>query len=571
MGSDEEKSDYIWLLHIRYCSMKKRVEAFENGHAYQILLKYVDHVTRVKDAEIKAAKKEAASLSNEIVSSRRAWNQIFDDLDKEHQRNAEKLLKQISDLEERALQAEKQRDEAKDREKEWRKKYYDLAEENENLRGLNKKLTAQVNKDFQNSSIPSSLQGLGRKKIPNSRKDTGRKPGGQPGHEGHRLLQQTPDEIHTLPDPEEYADNPDYRATDNFIKRQRIFLGISLKVVQYQAREFRNIKTGSKVHAPFPEGYDTDISYDGSVKAAMFLMNNECNVSIGKTKRYWEELTNGRLSMSSGKINTLVQEFSEKSDSEKQEIYEKLMRSPVLNADFTNANVNGESKQVLIIASPSEDVAMFYGRDHKGHKGIEGSPLVQYVGTLVHDHDTTFYSYGMAHQECAQHTGRYLIGSEENEPEYKWNHKMHRLFQKMLHYRNTLGDEPIDKKIVKEFEAEYDIILKLAEEEYRDDPPSDYYREGYNLYRRLVDFKENELLFLHDKNVPPDNSLAERLARVYKRKQKQAIVFRGDKSFLFTCEDLGVLYSLRNHTENMYADVSGIFQRKRPQKKKAQV
>jgi len=38
---------------------------------------------------------------------------------------------------------------------------------------------------------------------------------------------------------------------------------------------------------------------------------------------------------------------------------------------------------------------------------------------------------------------------------------------------------------------------------------------------RLREFKESELLFLHDKRVPANNSLCERLARVYKRKQKQ--------------------------------------------------
>ena len=48
-----------------------------------------------------------------------------------------------------------------------------------------KKLTAQINKDFENSSLPSSLQGPRKKKIPNSRVRTGRKPGGQPGHKGH--------------------------------------------------------------------------------------------------------------------------------------------------------------------------------------------------------------------------------------------------------------------------------------------------------------------------------------------------------------------------------------------------
>ena len=85
--------------------------------------------------------------------------------------------------------------------------------------------------------------------------------------------------------------------------------------------------------------------------------------------------------------------------------------------------------------------------------------------------------------------------------------------------------------------------------------------DNNNLYRRLVEYKDSELLFLHNKNVPPDNSLAERLARIYKRKQKQAIVLRSDESFRDLCEDLGVLYSLKNTAQNLYEKVSSIFKR----------
>ncbi|WP_290087146.1 hypothetical protein, partial [Bacteroides caecimuris] len=41
----------------------------------------------------------------------------------------------------------------------------------------------------------------------------------------------------------------------------------------------------------------------------------------------------------------------------------------------TNASVNGHSAQVLILASPIADVALYIGREKKGHKGIEGTPL----------------------------------------------------------------------------------------------------------------------------------------------------------------------------------------------------
>ena len=80
-------------------------------------------------------------------------------------------------------------------------------------------------------------------------------------------------------------------------------------------------------------------------------------------------------------INGLCQEFFSKTKKEQKEIYKRRMTSPVMNVDFTNANVNGESAQVLILASPLADAVMFIARETKGH------------------------------QECAQHNCRYLIAA----------------------------------------------------------------------------------------------------------------------------------------------------------------
>ena len=265
-------------------------------------------------------------------------------------------------------------------------------------------------------------------------------------------------------------------------------------------------------------------------------------------------------------INGLTREFSEKTAEEKKEIIKKLMQSPVMNADFTNASVNGHSAQVLILASPIADVALYIGREKKGHKGIEGTPLENYVGIVLHDHDKTFYHYGTKHQECTQHDCRYLIGSEQNEPQLEWNKEMHGLFQEMLHYRNGLGEKELDPIIVEGFEKRYDEILNKAEKEYQDEPPTEYYREGYNLFLRLREYKESELLFLHDKRVPANNSLCERLARVYKRKQKQAITLRSQESLNDICNGLSIVYLLRSQNVDVYQKISEIYERKRPPK-----
>lgn len=118
--------------------------------------------------------------------------------------------------------------------------------------------------------------------------------------------------------------------------------------------------------------------------------------------------------------------------------------------------------------------------------------------------------------------------------------------QEMIHYRNSLEpDEPPGPGKVEGYEARYKDALDTARQEYENEPPSGYYREGYNLYRRLDEYMENHLLFLHNLNVPSDNNLSERLLRVYKRKQKQVMTFRSFDSLDYLCRSMSIVTLLR--------------------------
>ena len=559
-------SERLWHLELQNKALQNQLAGFKSGNAYVRLRNEYESILHEKDRKNRELEKELSEAHAQIIDNRNRWFLVYEDVQKEAGEAVKKKGKEAERLQKSAVKAEKQRDDALESMKEWRRKYYELSEETEDLKGLAKKLTAQVNKDFENSSLPSSSQGAERKKIPNTRTKTGRRRGGRKGHEGHRLTQRKATEKHHLPAPEEYINDPDYYATGETLKRQKIVLKLGVEIIEYEAEVFRNRKTASRVHAEFPDGFDTDICYDSSVKAFAFLLANEGNMSAGKIKTVLYEATGGQLNLSEASINGLCREFSIKSEKERGEIIRRIMESPAVNTDFTNANVNGEAKQVLIIASPSAEAYLFMARDAKGHKGICGTLVENYVGTLIHDHDTTFYRYGLRHQECMQHNLRYLTGSEENEPERKWNKEMHVLLREMIHYKNGLGGKEAERKIVEEFEKRYDRILEKAGKEYEDEPPNDYYREGYNLYQRLVKYKESELLFLHEKNVPADNSLAERLARQYKRKQKQAIVMRSDKNFASICDSLSVINTCRKEEGNLYEKVINIFERPRPRK-----
>lgn len=97
-------------------------------------------------------------------------------------------------------------------------------------------------------------------------------------------------------------------------------------------------------------------------------------------------------------------------------------------------------------------------------------------------------------------------------------------------------------------------ILGKAEEECTDEPSNDDCREGYNLFIRLREYKKNKLLFLHDTRVPANNSLCERLAGVYKRKQKQAVTLRSYENLCCICDGLSVVYLLRLQGGNVYSE-----------------
>ena len=559
--------EYVTNLQYKVKALQAKVDTYESGEAQRRQKEEYEKRLQEKDRIIESLKKELVRSRAETINVRNQWMEVFEVLEKEHQKALSKEQQKNARMKKRMIEAQKGEDRWHEKWKEQQAKLYAVQTELEEEREKNRKLTAQVNRDFENSSIPSSMQGLRRKKIPNSRVKTGRCRGGQPGHPGHPRKVHVPSETHEIPAPEEYTKNPDYYPTGKIIRKQKVEISLQASVIEYTTNEYRNRRTGARVHAPFPAGYDNEVNYDGSVKALAFLLANECNVSHGKIRKLIEELTKGEVTLSDGMINRLCREFSEKTVTEKQEIIRKLMSSPVMNADFTNANVNGGSAQVLILASPLEKVALYIGKEKKGHEGVKGTPLEDYVGIVVHDHDRTFYRYGLKHQECLQHDCRYLIGSEENEPGRKWNKSMHELIREMLHYRNGLKeDEELDPVKVSELEARYDEILKQAQDEYEDIPPTEYYREGYNLFKRLKEYKESELLFLHDKRVPSNNSLCERLARVFKRKQKQMMVFRSQESLECLCNSLSIIHSMRMDDTSIYQKIAEIFSRKKPPK-----
>lgn len=424
------------------------------------------------------------------------------------------------------------------------------------LNGTNKKLEKKLNTSFENSSLPSSALPF-RKKVPNSRKPTGRKPGAQPGHKPHNVssLLATKEPVY-LPAPDEFLNNPDIYPTGKTITKQLIDIQVNVMVQDFIADEYRSRSTGTRHHAPFPSGIVNDVTYGASIKALAFLLNNYYNVSIAKTKQCISDVTKGIINLSTGTICNLSSQFSAATEADRAKIFSLLTHSDVLFSDATVSNINGNRKAVILCTDKKQ--VLYQHMEHKGHDGLSQTPVKNFCGTLVHDHDRSYYSYGSSHQECIAHVLRYLVGAMENEPHLTWHKQMHTLLQKMIHTakRNKSG---IPKEKVDTLTKKYESILTVATEEYQKHPPQKEYMDGYNLQKRLRDYQSAHLYFLSHPDVSYTNNISERGLRKFKRKQKQAVVFRSTSGGQRICDALTIIETARMQHKNVYDTVEAAF------------
>ena len=545
----------------------KKLADFRSGEIYRKLRTDYERIIRDLNLTIKKLQKERDDLSFSRKEITRQWMDVLEDVEKEYEKEVGKLKKTIAELLDMVVSLKNRNAELDMKRKQALSDYYETAVKLEEAQGLIIKLTAQVNHNYENSSMPSS-KCIGRKKITNNREKTGRKPGAQKGHPHHPRRPMTPDKVVEITTEEKYKDNPRYIPTGDTVSRQVIGISIRPVVIEYRTAELYDKKKGRKVHSAFPCGVMDDVNYDESMKAVLFLLNSRCNVSLEKTAQFVCDVTDGALKPSVGMINGLCREFASKSKQEQDKLFAALLDAPVMHVDGTAARVNGNNNPVIVCSNGA--ATMYFAREHKGHAGIKDTPVETFGGILIHDHEACFFSYGSDHQECMVHIERYLKDSMENEKDLTWNGQMLKLIQEMIHENNATSADGIAEEKIAEFEARYDAIVQTAKEEYENAPPSDYYRDGYNLYLRMVKYKHNHLLFLSNPLVEPDNNLCERKARILKGKINQAISLRSFEQLTHFCECLSVLdHFAIDEKSNLYQSIKEIFKKPKPENLKS--
>lgn len=553
--------------------LKDRVEAFESGAQY-VRMQELHRIARAGDfREIKRLKEELAHERAEKIHVRELWygtcadmqqecEKRLEDKDRECKRKLDEkdklILKLQNDLQkERELRAAEHEKYLKQVQEAYEAKalYEDEKEKNQEL-------LSRINKDYSNSSKSSSMS-PNHETIHNSREKTGRRPGGQPGHVHHGRKHQEPTQTHEIPVPDIYLEDDNYQPTGRIIRKQMIKVHVTTQVIEYWTYELRDVVTGQRVHAEFPPGFIDDVNYDGTVKALAYIVNNDLYTSIDKTRVFLKEISGGKIDISTGFICNLARQFSECTQEEREKIFHELKEADVLHTDFTFGRTGGKQSAV-IITSTDDGKVLYQGRAKKGDEGVKGSPVENYNGTLVSDHESALIKHGSRHQECLSHIKRYVQGEMENEPQNTWGQKMNDWIKDSVGYWHEVDDDltEYDPAVADIYIGRFMDILKTAKDEYEYEPPSKYYRTGYNTYKRMEENPEEYVLFLRDPSVPPTNNVAERAGRKYKRKAHQVMSFRSQEGSNRFCDGLTITENIKAQGKDLFEEVTARFNRR---------
>lgn len=427
------------------------------------------------------------------------------------------------------------------------------------LEGTVSLLSGRSRKDSHNSSKPSSTNGF--TKVPNNRKPTGRKPGGQWFHPSTKKELGEPDIVIVLDD-SEFRSNPD-RYKDQGRKKIKQLHRLEFVVIteQVEGQVYYDRKLHREVTPDFPPGMVNETTYDSSVMAFAMLLHTWGNVSYEKTRWFLSCVSHGKLQIAKATLNSYEKRFSLKTKEKRDRITEELLSKPYLHVDGTPVRVNGKLMCVLAIAHPEGTQYIF--SEHKGNEAAEKAPLKEYEGTLIHDGEVTFFKYGGSHQCCNAHEIRYVLFISENEPETTWARDMVALLQGMIHAANEAlekGHEKLEPGQAEQFREEYDKLIARGRKEYEEHPEIAKYSEGPAILNRLEKNKEYLTYYLDHLEIPTTNNLCESELRKIKMSRKQNGGFRSMKNAEYYTDTMSVLETTRQKGGNLLEEIQSTFE-----------
>jgi transposase len=402
----------------------------------------------------------------------------------------------------------------------------------EQVQILSKRVTEledRLNKNSRNSSKPPSSDGLAKPKPKSLRKVTGRKSGGQPGHQGHTLKQvEFPDHIIGLPVTScaccadlTYEPIVEHECRQVFDLPRPI-----LEVTAFQAEIKVCPKCGLINRASFPIDVTAPVQYGHSVHGMAVYLNNQQLIPTNRIEQMMTDLWGCSLSEATA-MNASTRCYDQLAPFESAVVAE-LVKAPTLNVDESGIRV-ARILQWLHVAST--DNLTFYGIHEK--RGTEAMDyfgiLPDFYGHLIHDFWKPYFRYDCQHGLCNAHHLRELLFVLE-EKNQSWAGKMIDHLLNMNDFVKKQNNVPLTRQQKRPWIKQYKKIIAEGWDVNRLSKGEGNRRtkktKEQNLLLRLDLHQSQVIAFLHNPDVPFTNNLAERDIRMIKVRLKISGAFR---------------------------------------------
>lgn len=402
------------------------------------------------------------------------------------------------------------------------------------------RLNALLNMDGNNHGIPTSQTPINKvKRIPNTREKTDRPKGGQKGHKKSKLEKFDDKEVTEVCEHNmehcPYCNSEDIEKTGEVKEKDELDYKIVIEKRRHRFIEYKCEECGKKFHQNIPNNLKEDNQYGAQVQALELTLINQANVTINKAQKITYGMTDGEINLSEGYIAKLQKRAAETLEDFMKETKIEIIKQKLLHWDDTVIMIN--KKRGCLRFYGTERLAYYTAHLHKDKDGLDEDGILQLLpeDTIVeHDHNKVNYNkdYRYQNAECNRHLITDLKKVTENLG-HSWSSELTELLATTNKKREELikkGIEGFTQGELNEFEDKFEKIMIKANSENESETQKYYVSEEQTLIVRILDFKNQYLLWVYNFDVPFTNNLSERGVRGAKSKQKASGQFWSERT-----------------------------------------
>ena len=392
------------------------------------------------------------------------------------------------------------------------------------LEAENAELRRRLGQSPRNSNMPPSAQGLDKPAPKSLRRRSGRRAGGQDGHQGRTLRQvEVPDET-VRHEPAACAGCGVGLADAAVVavRRRQVFEipQVTARVVEHQL-VVRRCGCAVVTCAQAPVGVDAPVQYGPRLTAVVVYL---LVAQFGAQKRVAQAVADlFGVPISQGSVAALTVRAARRIEGDfLAAVRTALAAAELAHFDETGFRVAGKLHWVHSISTGK--YSLLYVHRKRGRAAMDdGGVLPSFAGIAVHDAWAPYDCYTEAtHALCCAHLLRELIAAGELDPHATWAEQSIRALLELKTAAETAAAAGRDRIAADVLAAgiasfRHAALVGIKDHTGRRTPTD---KKLHALARRMLQRIDDYLRFAHDLRCPFDNNPAEREVRMVKVRQK---------------------------------------------------